>query len=109
MKNLIILLFLISQVIVGQTFTLKGIVLNENSEPMSSANVYLLNEGKGTATDSNGEFILNAEFDKNDILVVKYLGYKTKEFNINEIDFSKVLEVRLTPQELSSQTVLVEA
>lgn len=60
--------------------SVSGIVTND-SIPLESANVYIKNSIKGTATNSKGEFKLNAQ--KGDALSVSYLGYKTKEHVLN--------------------------
>lgn len=57
-----------------------GIVTND-SIPLESANVFIKNSTKGIATNSKGEFKLNAQ--KGDTLSVSYLGYKTKELILN--------------------------
>lgn len=108
MKNLIILL-LLSASIFAQNKTLKGIVVNEDGQVLESANILLVNEGKGTASDADGEFTLTARFDQDEYLTVKFLGYRTGMIRVDKIDFSKQLKVKLYPQVLSSQTVLVKA
>lgn len=57
-----------------------GVVTND-SIPLESANVYIKNSTKGIATNSNGEFKLEAK--KGDTLSVSYLGYKSQEIVLN--------------------------
>lgn len=60
--------------------SVSGIVTND-SIPLESANVFIKNSTKGIATNSLGEFKLQAK--KGDTLSVSYLGYKTKELVLN--------------------------
>ncbi len=58
-----------------------GIVTND-SIPLESASVIIKNSTTGIATNTKGEFKLEAK--KGDTLSVSYLGYKTKEVVLNE-------------------------
>lgn len=62
----------------GQTFTLKGRVIDENNNPVELASVSCLSQGKATVTSLKGEYkmILRSA----DSVVVKFsmLGYRTK-------------------------------
>lgn len=51
-----------------------GRVLNERGEPLANASVFMKSSGKGTLTDSKGQFTLK-DVDENDILVVSFIGY----------------------------------
>lgn len=57
---------------------IKGIVVDENYEPVSSVFVSLKGKSTiGTYTDKNGEFEITAK--KGDMLVFSYIGYITQE------------------------------
>ena len=56
-KNIAFLLFFISNFTYSQE-TVKGIVTDENNQPLFGANVFWLNSSLGTITDENGKFSL---------------------------------------------------
>jgi len=56
----------------------KGRVLDEKGKPLVNATVKVKSSGKTTKTNSQGDFDFKGLDDK-DILVISYLGYKTKE------------------------------
>ena len=72
---------------------LSGLILDEESgDPLPFASIGLKNEGKGTVTNSNGEFGLKiGPVNLNDTIVVSYLGYYGKE-----IPAAKALEDNFT-------------
>ena len=85
MKSLIVFLFLITGVFAQTTLT--GYVYNSvTDEPLNLANVIIQNSTTGTTTNAEGEFTLSGNFGAQDILVISYLGFETKEmlnlFNI---------------------------
>ena len=77
MKRLFLLFFLVwgfTWAMSGQTITVKGTVLDENQEPAVGATVRLKKDpSKGTVTNMNGEFTLQAE--RGELLVFSYIGY----------------------------------
>lgn len=81
MKNLLIILFVGACALVNaQTITLKGKLTDETKEPALGASVVLLNPVdssliKGTVTDLDGRYTLQAESQKRYILKIMSLGY----------------------------------
>lgn len=87
----------------AQTVTIKGKLLDETKQPAIGASVLLLNPGdsvmvKGTVTDIDGVYILNAEAQRRYILKILSLGYKdqfrslsvgTDSMNISPISLSQ--------------------
>lgn len=61
--------------------TVKGTVSDANG-PLPSASVYVKGTTNGTSSDFDGNFILN-NISENAVLVVSYIGYKTKEVPVN--------------------------
>ncbi|KAB6229004.1 hypothetical protein GA380_05925, partial [Bacteroides xylanisolvens] len=84
MNKHIILLFII--LCIGLTkasaqHSITGKVLDAtNQEPIPFASVTIKNVKSGTTTDNNGNFTLKV--NNNDILIVSFMGYETKEVNI---------------------------
>lgn len=66
-----------AQVQEKRTVTVKGIVTNQNGEPLPGAGVSLKGTGSGTATLTNGRFQLNVP--QNSTLRVSYVGYISRE------------------------------
>ena len=60
--------------------TVHGTV-SDDKEPLIGATVLVKNTQKGTATDLDGNFTIQAS--ENDVLIFSYLGYKTQEIAIN--------------------------
>ncbi|MND48932.1 Vitamin B12 transporter BtuB [compost metagenome] len=59
---------------------LKGTVMDEKGSPIPGATIIIKGTTKGTQTDVNGAFSINA--NKGDILVFSFIGYKKKEVTV---------------------------
>ncbi|HZJ18733.1 MAG TPA: TonB-dependent receptor plug domain-containing protein [Pricia sp.] len=87
LKKLILPIFLsVGSVIYAQT--VKGVV-SDASGPIPGANVIIKGTSTGTATDFDGNFEIAV--DNNDVLVISYLGYVTKEVEYTGQDIINVL------------------
>jgi hypothetical protein len=96
MKLLFLLLF--SQFTFAQ---IRGIVLDENNEPMIGAAVQIKNTTRGVLTNAKGEFLINAQ--ENDMLIFKSLGYRT---DFQEVS-SKIISIKLKPERTQLDEVKV--
>lgn len=67
--------------VLQQTFTIRGIIVGEDGEPIIGANVIEDGTSNGTITDIDGAFKLNV--DPNATLQVSYIGYVTKDVPVN--------------------------
>jgi len=66
----------------SNTRTIKGVVYDENKEPVIGANVTVIDDVIGTVTDMNGKFTLpNVNVNKKTI-EISYIGYKTQKVDI---------------------------
>ena len=73
-----LLLFCISFSLMGQT-SIEGVIMSAlDKMPLAGASVIEKGTTNGASTDFDGNFTLNVS-DPNAILVISYLGYKTKE------------------------------
>lgn len=89
-KGLFFLLLLFTSSIYGQEKTVTGSVIDaETNEPVLGASILVKNSTNGTATDFDGLFSINAS--EGSILVVSYIGYKTKEVQIGSANTYKIL------------------
>lgn len=59
----------------------KGKVIDEDGEPLIGVNIQVKGSTKGTATDFDGEFVLE-DVKAEDVLIVSYVGYTTQEVEI---------------------------
>lgn len=76
------IIFLLLMLVSSYAYAVKveGTVLNEERESVIGATVQLKGDkGLGTITDFDGKFILNVPNVKDGVLVVSYIGYKTKQ------------------------------
>ena len=72
-----LLAILMSVNVMAQDVTVQGNVKDATGEPIISASVFQKGTGNGTVTDFDGNFTLKAP--KGSVIVVSYIGYKTKE------------------------------
>ena len=74
-----IILIYCSIVALGQSFTLKGRVLDGNMSPIELATVSVLQQGKVTMTNLNGEFSIQLHSADSVVVSFSMVGYKTKK------------------------------
>ena len=103
MKNtktlLTAILLLISLTILGQTATIRGIILDENNSPIEGVNIKV-NVGKGTTTNANGFYEIKIPANTKTTLFFTHISHKRVEqkFNLksgSEIEFNPVLKVNV--------------
>ena len=108
MKYLVILFFILNISLFSQNIVVKGKVVDaETLQPLPSANLVIENKHLGTATEEDGSFSLSGNIGRSDILKVSYVGYKSKEVSLQNIDLTDII-IKLFPEIIPSQTVLVE-
>lgn len=61
----------------GQTLHVKGTVTDEAKVPLPGVSVVIKGSNKGTTTDFDGKYELNAK--KGDVLVFSFVGFTTQE------------------------------
>ena len=74
----LLLIVLLLQTALALAIKVEGTVLDEMKQPVIGATVQVKGAASGTITDLNGKFTLKVDRVKEDILVVSYVGYKTK-------------------------------
>ncbi len=82
-----------------------GTVTDQSGQPLIGVSVLIKNSSRGTATDSEGKFILT-NVDENDILIFSYLGFKSKEVSL---DGRTVINIVLEEDLQSLEEVVVTA
>jgi len=82
---------------------IRGTVTDEKGETLLGVNIQIKGAHIGTVTDLNGKFSLKTE-KSDDILVLSYLGYETKE---TKADKSKPMQIELKEDVKSLDEVVV--
>ncbi len=70
-----------------------GVVVDENKEPLVGVDIIIWGTTKGTTTNSNGEFTIDAE--QGNVLIISIFGYKSKEITIGKDPY---LMIQLEPE-----------
>lgn len=73
--------------------TLKGLVVDQNEEPLAGATVYFDGSSYGTSTDLDGTFSLTLPSAMSASLVVSFVGYD--KVYLQNVDFSKRYKIKL--------------
>lgn len=100
--------FFISVCIFAQDITISGNVQDEKKRPMPGANVLVKGTTIGTTTDDAGNYTLKVPKDSK-TLIVSYLGYDNKEFEIKTNQGNYVLNVDLATTDVGLNQVVVSA
>ena len=80
-KILFFAIFLFNASVIFSQITITGSVIDEDGLPLPSATVNIKGTDKGTATDFDGNYSIEA--NAGDILVYNYVGFLTKEVTVN--------------------------
>lgn len=101
MKNLYLLLLILSSLAVNAK-TITGTVTDEESYPLPGVNITIKGSQKGTQTDFEGKY--NLEAKEGDILVFSYLGFKSQERKVKK---GSVLNVVMKAENVSLEEVVM--
>ncbi len=82
----------------GQT-KIGGMVVDEQGEPVSFANVFFKNSTEGTITNDDGRFYLESENDYNTV-IISFIGYTEYELELkNKVSYDlKIIMVEAAEQ-----------
>jgi len=109
MKAYFSIIFLLISILSYSQTQIKGVVKNRKGEPIFAANVFLKSKPEnGTTTNFDGEFTLRIN-DKNDTLIVSFIGYETKKISLKSLDLKKLLVVVLKSNTQTLEEVLITA
>jgi hypothetical protein len=100
---------------------ISGIIVDESTnDPLPYASIGLMNSGKGTVSNINGEFRLSIQEElRTDILVINYLGFLAREIPVSQAlgnyftiamkrDFISIPEIIIrtqVPQEILNKSI----
>lgn len=65
-------------------YTIKGMVVDSNDEPLPGVNIMLEGTSLGSITDLNGSFTLNVKNNKRLLLVASYIGFSTEKIWVSK-------------------------
>ena len=74
----------ISENNIAQQEITKGLVFDELG-PLAGASVTLKNTNLSTSTDFDGNFVFNKKLNIGDVIIISYIGFKTKEYTIKDL------------------------
>lgn len=81
---------LLSVGVYAQQISVKGVVKDQQGESVIGANVLIKGTSVGVTTDIDGNFVLSA--NKNDVLIISYVGFKTQEVLVTGKNLKIVLK-----------------
>lgn len=90
--------------VIAQSKDIKGIVLDENSEPLIGASIVIQGTSKGVITDFDGNFILS-DVQSEANIVISYVGFKDQIIKVGPKDYFKI--VMKSDQEMLDEVVVV--
>ena len=103
--SLFLSLFLVAPALQAQQNTINGKVMDLNNNPIPGVNVLVIGTSQGTITDIEGNYRLDVNKD-NERLLFSFVGYETKEVNING---RSTINVSLTESSRELGEVIVTA
>jgi TonB-linked SusC/RagA family outer membrane protein len=80
-------------------------VEDEKGEPLPGASVRIKGTSKAVVTDDKGEFTIK-QLEENTVLVISYLGYKTKEILAKEVSGSSAIQLEPAAGELKEVGII---
>lgn len=105
MNRILLLLTLFFVAASGNSQTFYGTIRSSKTgEALPYANIGIQGKQMGGISDAKGHFNVNlVTASPNDVVVISYVGFSSRQFKVSEIDFSKKQDIQLTPvtQQLS--------
>jgi len=89
------------------TNKISGKITDSNNQPLPGATIYIASLDKGTVTDKNGEYTLKNIPNGKFTIQVSFIGYNTQIKTINILKNDAVLELKLSPEIIQTQEVVV--
>jgi TonB-dependent starch-binding outer membrane protein SusC len=103
--GLLLMLFSFSLIAQGQTQTVRGVVKSaSDKEPVPGALVLIKGTQKGTVTDIDGSFSMDAA--PGEVLVISFVGFVTKEVPVMPGQTNLNVELALSMSDLSEVVVV---
>ena len=90
----------------AKDYTINGKVMDEAGLTLPGANVSVKGKTGATLTNEKGEFTLNIKGDEAVTLLVSYLGFETKEVNVNAQTLNLNITLKPIPSSLNEVVVI---
>ncbi|OFX85908.1 MAG: hypothetical protein A2W99_17150 [Bacteroidetes bacterium GWF2_33_16] len=97
MKKLLLLSFFVFITSVLSAQCIEGKVIDSNSNPIPYATIYCEETSKGTTSNIEGFFKLDLPKGEH-VIIIRYLGYKTKELTIICSEEKQIVNIQLQEQ-----------
>lgn len=107
-RTTLLLLILLSTNLLWSQKVVSGRVTDDQGEGLFGANVYLKDTYDGATTDLNGSYHFTTEESGEQILVISFIGFDTKELTL-EIDEDVTLDAQLAPSFSTIDAVTISA
>lgn len=104
----LVLLLISTLAMASEPYTIKGKITDTHKEPLISASISIKGTAKGATTNEDGEFILPVSKGGKYTLVAFYLGYQSKEVDVNITSKLTNLTLELLEDAISLDEVMVE-
>lgn len=105
--SILFLLFIGVSEVSAQSYTLSGSVLSID-KPVEFANVYIIENGKGTVTNAEGYFEIASLKPGKYTVRVSYIGFKTQERKVSIIQGQdNFLKIQIYPLDLKGDEIVV--
>ncbi|AEV33531.1 hypothetical protein Oweho_2563 [Owenweeksia hongkongensis DSM 17368] len=85
---------------------IRGLITDENNEPMPYASIYIKQKGTGTSSNIDGRYELRLPPGKYEI-TYQFVGFTTQQKTVTIDNTIKVVDIKLQPQTESLQEVAV--
>ncbi|WP_276978017.1 DUF5686 and carboxypeptidase regulatory-like domain-containing protein [Flavobacterium filum] len=107
MKSIFTFIFIFFNLI--SNAQVKGIVSDENGNPLPYVNIYIENTYIGTTSNEKGQYELQVQNKEQVTVIFQYLGYKTQKQILNITQFPYFLDVKLKEENYSLQEVVISS
>lgn len=107
MKSIFTFIFIFFNLI--SSAQVKGIVSDENGNPLPYVNIYIENTYIGTTSNEKGQYELQVQNKEQVTVIFQYLGYKTQKQILNITQFPYFLDVKLKEENYSLQEVVISS
>lgn len=98
-------MILLQVVCFGKEILLQGeIIDSKTNQGVPFASIEVKGKNSGVMCDEKGHFSIDIK-DKNDILVIRRLGYSTKKVNPKNTGMSQKIELKESPRQLNEITI----
>jgi TonB-linked SusC/RagA family outer membrane protein len=98
----VLLFFVMSVITMAQDTTVNGKITDgRNADPIPGVNILVKGSTRGTVSNANGEFSIQAATD--DVLIISFIGYLTEEVKVT----GSSMDISLTEDVISLEEVVV--